>query len=172
MEGEGYFDVIRNPQAPFRISTKDATIEVLGTSFNVRAYSTQENVEVVVSDGTVALSAKDDPDNTLILDKGTTGIFNPTNNYLLKKNNSDPNFLSWKTRRIVFENDSLSWVLKTIGKVYDREIVLRDEDIGHCSLTVTFEDQTLESVLKVIESTLNIKIKDEEGTIIVTGDGC
>ena len=172
IEGEAYFNVIYNPDVPFRISTENAHIEVLGTSFNVTAYKKQENIEVVVSEGTVALSSKDNPDNRIILEKGARGILDPSNNYLLKKVNADRNYLAWKTRRIVFDNDSLSLVLETLEKVYDRTIELQDQRLGQCTLTVTFENQSLESVLNVIESTLNLETKEEENGITVTGDGC
>lgn len=172
VEGEAYFNVVHNPDVPFRISTENANIEVLGTSFNVTAYKLQENIEVVVSDGIVALSSKDNPENKIILEKGVRGILDPSNNYLIKKVNSDKNYLAWKTRRIVFNNDSLSLVLKTLEKVYDRNIKLQDQRLGQCTLTVTFENQSLESVLNVIESTLNIEWMEEKDGITVTGDGC
>jgi ferric-dicitrate binding protein FerR (iron transport regulator) len=172
IEGEAYFKVVHNPDAPFRIQTENANIEVLGTSFNVTAYKDQENIEVVVAEGTVALSSKDNPDNMIILEKGSRGMLDLSNNYLLKKANSDRNYLAWKTRRIVFDNDSLSLVLNTLEKVYDRNIILADQNLGHCTLTVTFENQTFESVLNVIESTLNIELKEEDNQIVVSGEGC
>ena len=172
IEGEAFFKVVHNPDAPFKISTSKASIEVLGTSFNVSAYKAQEKIEVVVTEGTVALSSKDNPDNKIILDKGAKGVFDPSNNYLVKKPNVDRNFLAWKTRKIVFDNDSLSMVLKTLEKVYDQNIILKGPNLGQCTLTVTFENQSLESVLNVIKSTLNIELKEERGTVIVTGEGC
>jgi ferric-dicitrate binding protein FerR (iron transport regulator) len=172
IEGEVFFKVVHNPDAPFKISTSKASIEVLGTSFNVSAYKAQEKIEVVVTEGMVALSSKDNPDNKIILDKGAKGVFDPSNNYLVKKPNVDRNFLAWKTRKIVFDNDSLSMVLKTLEKVYDQNIILQGPNLGQCTLTVTFENQSLESVLNVIKSTLNIELKEERGTVIVTGEGC
>jgi ferric-dicitrate binding protein FerR (iron transport regulator) len=172
IEGEAFFDVTKNPDVPFKISTGHAIIEVLGTSFNVSAYSTKEEVEVVVREGTVALSSKVNPNNRIILDSGVKGIYNHSNNYLLKKTNSDINFMAWKTGKIVFDNDSLIKVLNTIGRIYNKRIILDNTDLSQCTLTVTFEKQSLESVLNVIESTLNLELREEDETITVTGDGC
>jgi len=172
IEGEAFFDVTKNPDVPFMISTDQAVIEVLGTSFNVSAYNSNEEVEVVVTEGTVALSSLADPNNRIILNSGVKGIYNHSNNYLLKKTNSDINFLAWKTGKIVFENDSLTKVLNTIGRIYNKRIILDNKDLGQCTLTVTFEKQSLESVLNVIESTLNLELRAEDKTITVTGDGC
>ena len=78
----------------------------------------------------------------------------------------------WKTGKIIFDNDSLSKVLNTIGKIYNKRIILENKDLGKCTLTVTFEKQSLQSVLNVIESTLNLELEQEEESITVTGDGC
>jgi ferric-dicitrate binding protein FerR (iron transport regulator) len=172
IEGEAYFDVTRDAEAPFKILTGEALIEVLGTSFNVSAYSTNEEVEVVVTEGTVALSSSVNPDNRIILERGAKGIYNPSNKYLVRKTNSDINFMAWKTGKIIFDNDSLSKVMNTIGKIYNKRIILENKDLGACTLTVTFEKQTLESVLNVIESTLNLELEQKDETITVTGDGC
>lgn len=172
IEGEAFFDVTKNPEVPFKINTGEAVIEVLGTSFNVSAYNTYEEVEVVVTEGTVALSSLENPQNRIILNSGAKGIYNHSNNYLLKETNSDRNFLAWKTGKIVFENDSLSMVLNTISRIYNKRIILNNKDLGQCTLTVTFEKQSLESVLNVIESTLNLELIAEDETITVTGDGC
>ena len=172
IEGEAFFDVTRNPDAPFKITTPEAVIEVLGTSFNVSAYDTNEEVEVVVTEGTVALSSIVNPENRIILESGVKGIYNHSNNYLVKKTNSDINFMAWKTGKIIFENDSLSKVLNTIGKIYSKHIILENKDLGKCTLTVTFEKQSLESVLNVIESTLNVELEQEDEAITVSGDGC
>jgi ferric-dicitrate binding protein FerR (iron transport regulator) len=80
--------------------------------------------------------------------------------------------MAWKTGKIIFDNDSLSKVMNTIGKIYNKRIILENKDLGACTLTVTFEKQTLESVLNVIESTLNLELEQKDETITVTGDGC
>ena len=93
IEGEAYFNIVHNPDIPFRISTENANIEVIGTSFNVTAYKLQENIEVVVSDGVVALSSKDNPDNKIILEKGVRGILDPSVNAYFY-NTEAPGFFS------------------------------------------------------------------------------
>jgi len=172
IEGEAFFNVTENTESPFRIRTGDASIEVLGTSFNVSAYHVDENVEVVVKEGTVALSSINNPQNRIILEQGAKGIYNPSNNYLVRTPNSDRNFMAWKTRKIVFDNDSLPDVLNTLERIYGQKFVVGNQELGSCTLTVTFEDQTLKSVLKVIESTLFLEFNEDNGVITVSGEGC
>jgi ferric-dicitrate binding protein FerR (iron transport regulator) len=56
LEGEAYFDVTHNESLPFHVKTKDITVSVLGTRFNVSAYESDESVMTVLVEGKVALS--------------------------------------------------------------------------------------------------------------------
>ncbi|MBK8290115.1 MAG: FecR domain-containing protein [Flammeovirgaceae bacterium] len=73
IKGEAFFDVERNPEKTFVIEINKATVEVLGTSFNVRGYET-ENLEVVVQTGIVKLSAPERTKN-IILKAGERGVY-------------------------------------------------------------------------------------------------
>ena len=55
LQGEAYFDVTENPEAPFQISTTNTQITVLGTRFNVRARATEPQTTVTVESGKVRL---------------------------------------------------------------------------------------------------------------------
>ena len=54
--GEGYFEVAHNEQLPFRVSSKDLQVSVLGTKFNFRDYSTDAEAIVSLAEGKVALN--------------------------------------------------------------------------------------------------------------------
>lgn len=172
IEGEGYFEVVKNPQAPFIIKTERAIIEVVGTSFNVRAYEFEKMVEVAVSEGVVSLSPKKDPENKVILGEGKTGIYDHRDRSLNKMDIPDMNYLSWKTGKIVFDEDHLKNVIETLSRIYERKIILKDSSLGNCMLTATFEDQSLESVMNVISSTLSLNLTIEGNTFILSGNGC
>jgi len=58
LEGEAFFDVVHNPNSPFVIYAGDSKTEVLGTAFNIRAYSEEAQVELNVVRGKVAFSEK------------------------------------------------------------------------------------------------------------------
>lgn len=57
LEGEAYFEVTKDPHHPFHVNAKDrVTIEVLGTSFNVRSYPDENKVETVLEEGSIRMS--------------------------------------------------------------------------------------------------------------------
>ena len=58
LEGEGYFEVKRNEEIPFEISTKELGLTVLGTKFNFRNYADDEEAVVKLLEGEVRLKNK------------------------------------------------------------------------------------------------------------------
>jgi transmembrane sensor len=85
-EGDGFFEIAKNPAKPFIIKAKEAEIKVLGTSFNVNTKKGEDRVEVLVETGKVKLTNVKDK-KYRILEPGDLGKLN--NNELSKKKNSD-----------------------------------------------------------------------------------
>lgn len=55
-EGEAFFEVKHNRRKPFRVQTIPIQVQVLGTSFNIKAYHALPKVKVTVSTGRVGVS--------------------------------------------------------------------------------------------------------------------
>ena len=166
IKGEAFFEVQPDPSRPFIIHAGDATIKVLGTSFNVNAYPDNEQVEVVVETGKVQVSkskAVMKGQDKVILDPGDKGLFLNAGGKLLKSRNDNPNFLSWKTRNFIFNKVALNEVIRQLNHVYRVQIRTEDPELDHLLLTARFEDRSLDFILQVIALThhLNIKKGDE-----------
>ncbi len=76
LTGEAWFDVARDSTRPFVIDAGRAMVEVLGTSFNVNAYKENPSIEITVESGVVAVSAKQDLEEQIILRAGNSGSYN------------------------------------------------------------------------------------------------
>lgn len=172
LEGEAYFKVVKNPDKPFIIYVNDIEVKVLGTSFNVKAYKDQSNVEVTVAEGTVSVYQKSVNNKPVIITKGQQAVYTPNNQMIEKKENANQNFIAWKTRTIIFENDNLSYIVQTLQSVYRQEFVIENAQLKNCTLTSSFENKDLKSVLKILESTLEISFEEKDGKIIIKGKGC
>jgi ferric-dicitrate binding protein FerR (iron transport regulator) len=171
LQGEAYFDVARDTLRPFVVEAGSTVIEVLGTSFNVRAYAETETVEVTVNSGLVAMGAKRGSDKQLILNPGNSGIYDKAKRSLNLISKADPNALAWKTRELVFSETSLAEVASVISHVYQVQLRVADS-IASCPLTVSFSQQELSAVLNVIVNTLDLSMEREEGVIVLKGEGC
>jgi ferric-dicitrate binding protein FerR (iron transport regulator) len=171
LEGEAFFDVEANTHKPFIILTEKTTVQVVGTSFNVSAYDSSQSVEVIVETGIVSLQPKTG-DQKLQLVAGQKGIYSKSKGELTRTDNDDINFRSWNTQHIVFVENDLRSVIETLKRTYNADIRISTDIPASCSVTVTFDNQTLESVLRVLESTLNLKYTIVGNKVEITEAGC
>jgi len=169
LSGEAFFDVTKDKEKPFIISTQKAQVQVLGTSFNVRAYEESELLEVVVTTGVVKFS-KNNSAEAVTLKAGDKGVLR--SDQLINKVNEDVNFLAWKTRKLIFEEESLASVIETLNRTYQINIST-GIDIPECAeVTVTFDQQTIEAILNVLKTTLDLEYKTDGDKIEITAVGC
>ncbi|MBE9518348.1 MAG: FecR domain-containing protein [Bacteroidetes bacterium] len=172
LSGEAWFDVARDSTMPFVIDAGAALVEVLGTSFNVNAYKDNPTVEINVESGLVALSGKEDMKDLIVMKAGSGGSYNKNQRELKLIPASDPNSISWKTRELFFDASTLREVAELLNKVYDTHIVIMNEELASCPITVTFRDQTLDAILNVLELTLDLQLTREGDEIRLDGEGC
>jgi transmembrane sensor len=169
--GEAFFNIKRDSLNPFKIEVNKTSIEVLGTSFNVRAYDYLKEVEVIVKTGVVKLSVPKQKKEVKLI-AGQKGTYAKTNESLTATVNDDINFLSWNTQKIVFIENDLRTVIETLNKTYQVNIVMTADIPATCEVTVSFDHQTLEAVLNVLERTLNLTYTIKGNNIEITSAGC
>lgn len=153
LQGEAFFDVVRDVDRPFIIKTATTTTEVLGTSFSVNPVG--ENAIVTVVSGTVSFKGTDEAEN-VILTKGEQGNYEHTSKTISESVNEDLNFLSWKTGKLSFDDAEISRVVLDLERHYDVSIILENHNIS--GLSASFERQQLDEVLSIISATLDIQI--------------
>ena len=172
LSGEAWFDVARDSTRPFVIDAGAALVEVLGTSFNVNAYKENPVVEITVESGLVALSAKADQKDLIVMKAGSGGTYHKEQKELRLVASTDPNNISWKTRDLYFDGSSLGEVTDLLNRVYGANMVISNPGLTSCEITVTFKDQSLEAILKVLEMTLDLEIYRSGDEIRLDGKGC
>jgi transmembrane sensor len=172
LKGEAYFKVAHDKTKPFIVESGDARIEVLGTEFNVNTNASSGSMEVVLTAGKVSVYYKAKPQNTVLLMPGEKAELITAQNQIRKFANSDPNYMSWKTKVLLFDNETLAQVIITLQHVYQTPIKLADPQLTECRVTASFNDQSLQSVLEVIKETLNLKIELKGEIIEVKGKSC
>ena len=161
--GEAYFDVIKGQDLPFVIRTSKSTIQVVGTSFNIRDDSC--SVTVTVISGKVWLYETGNMRNQVKLVKNEMASFEYTTRKIIYGQNSDLNFLSWKTGRFEFIKTPTVDVLNTIATYFNKKLIIRIP--VRDSITGVFENQPLDEILKEIELTSSLKIDNQQDYIIV-----
>ena len=172
LTGEAYFEVTHDNSRPFVINIGKVRVEVLGTSFYVNTRAKNEKVEVVLASGKVAVYYDFDSQNKEILSPGDKAEISTGNEQIHISPNDDPNFISWKTGKLVFANDPLEKIVGVLNHTYNAKIRMKNNSIAQCRITATFEDQTLKSVLKVICATLNLQMTQNGTWTELSGTNC
>lgn len=172
LEGTAYFEVTPDKTKPFIVETENITVKVLGTSFLVKNSASQNKTEVIVKTGRVLVYLSDNESDSVVLHAGERTSFDSQTNQLNKSENTDENFLSWKTKILNFNNKSLSEVVATLNDVYQSNITISNEELKHCTVTVGFDHQSIESVLTVLKGLVDITITKKGNKITISGKGC
>jgi ferric-dicitrate binding protein FerR (iron transport regulator) len=167
LEGEGYFEVKGNAGWPFSIQTELIYIRVLGTSFNVNAYKSNEEVEVIVKSGEVAVTRHGEVPKTVILKPGNKAIYYKTREDLVFSAEIDRNYLSWKTKNFIFEDATLREVAESLNKVYGSVITIPSDSLKNARITTSFRDQSLDAILNVLSATLDLEVRELNGSILL-----
>ena len=169
LDGDAYFDIERDEKSPFIIQTQNIEIEVLGTSFYVDSRKDEEEIQVIVESGSVAVRSGSDE---TILKPNEKAIFKKQTQELVKSVNDDPNYLSVKTNTLDFSNSSIEEVVFALNRLFNADISIEIADTTSCKITTTFKNKPLDFIVTVIEQTLGIQAVGEGKSVILSGSKC
>lgn len=163
LEGEAYFDVQSNPKKPFVVTTEKIKVAALGTTFNVNAYEEDETSRVTLESGVVELFEAEDQNLQRALSTLDTG-FQFT--YFKDLDSHDTlevdvnKIIAWKEGKLIFRKDPMAKVVDRLNRWYNVEIVIEDKKLETYAFVATFQDETLDEVLKLLKLSSPIKIRE------------
>jgi len=163
LSGEAFFQVKHDSLHPFEIVTRAAIVRVLGTSFNVKTITRSNETEVLVSEGKVSLTPVNSSVQSVILPSGSYAKANPGSVVERKDKFVRTNYLSWKTRILVFRDTPLDSALADIEQCYGITFDHAGTDISGYKLTARYVDEQLPDVLAVLQATLGLSIEFSGG---------
>ena len=167
LNGEGYFDVTKNESKPFIVNTSGLDVKVYGTSFNVSAYDEYDSMEVALVEGKVSLVQGDKGNRKeyMVLNPNDVVECNISEKRLSRISDSKMSkYTAWKDGQMVFYGDPIEKVVSRLEKWYNVDIEIKDKDLQDYRFTATFNDETLEQVLKLLSlsSPMEYKIVPSE----------
>lgn len=163
--GEAFIEVNHSIDTMLLVRADETFIRDIGTSFNVKAYPENNIVEVFVENGKVAFYTKEH--KGIIVNAGETGVYDKTSKIFNIVTYSDPNVIAYKTRNLVFRNSSLQEVVKILNDVYPDKVILDNQNLADYKISVTFNNEPLDSITEIIGETLGIQVrKDSTGFVL------
>ena len=169
--GEAYFDVSDskiNNGSEFSVITKSQVIRVLGTQFNIKAYSEDKFIattlvegKIKVRSGTSELNMKPNQQSLVELNK---------NNIQISEVGIQTQ-IAWINGLFSFEEESLESIILTLSRWYNFEYVFEEEKSKNYLFTGTLErTKSIKDILSLIEKTSSsneIKFKINNNKITV-----
>lgn len=161
--GEAYLEVAKNPKMPFRVELdKGSTVDVLGTTFNVNAYTNEESVNTTLIDGAVEVSANGRKQRLAPGQQART-----TENDIKVVAANIEQVIAWKNGLFDFTGKDIKMVLREIARWYDLDLVYEVEPVAGEIAGKMQMNLALPQVMKIL-SGLDIHYKTEGRKLIIT----
>lgn len=172
LQGEAFFQIRRMEHSPFRIESGAAMTEVLGTSFNVRAYPEEEKVELTVVTGQVAFSRAGAPKTRLLVEAGASAVLDEKQETELQAEEKISNAESWHTGKLLFEDATLEMVRLSFERFYGIRLEVDDPAIWNCHFTGSFDKAPAAELAHTIAFSLNLELQQSDSVFTLSGKGC
>ena len=148
LHGEAYFDVVHDTTRPFEVRVASAVVRDVGTTFAVHDDSAR--VRVVVTSGSVRLRAAADTTREALLGAGDMGVLQADGLLTTERGIATAPYLSWMKGSLVFRDASLSEVSRDLRRWYGVVLRVDDSTLARRHLTMRFDGDPIDRVLRVI----------------------
>jgi transmembrane sensor len=189
LTGEGFFDVVKNPDRPFIIHTSKMDVRVLGTRFNVKAYENGSTTETSLIRGSVEVFLKSRPKEKYLLKPNEKLVFQNNPGYKAEKTKTPGKLkespeveikeltyikgsnvdieTSWVNNILSFEDESFLDVSRKMERWYAVTFDFKNKKWEKQFLSGSFENETLEQAMAALKYSngFDYRIKDNVITI-------
>lgn len=156
LKGEGYFEVSKNPEKPFRVVVDDMIVKVLGTSFNINAYKDQGNILTTLVSGKVDI--QDMSGKSLVVMSPNQQVDFRHGKISSVQEVDITRFVSWIDGKFYFNDMTLENIMSQLQRWYDIEVFFVDEELKSYPFTgVIRRDFTAGQIFEIIEKTTRVK---------------
>lgn len=172
LEGEAYFEVVKDIHKPFVVKSKDFSTVVLGTSFNVKAYADECIVQIAVLTGKVkvqkpAINEVEANFTEVYLEPMELLNYDYAQDELVKKTFDYHKIMSWKDNVLYFKDADFGEIVASISKWYGKDFEIKKYISGSKDFSARYENQSLDMVLEGICFAFGCKYKIQGNTVII-----
>lgn len=165
LEGEGYFDVMKNPKIPFYVETDQMKVRVLGTQFDMKNYPGRSSMETTLLSGKVEVFFNDSTD-IILQPNQKISINKETGKHAIEEFDAQ-NQVLWTNEQLVLSNKKLSEVLQSIGFWYGCNVTPEGAIDLNQRLSLTIRRESKEEILELLSLIAPIKYEIGMEKIIV-----
>lgn len=165
LSGEAWFEVVRDTTRPFIVRAGDMNVRVLGTTFNVRAYSGDPHPRTTLVSGSVVLEGENV--ETVKLAPLQTGLLDRAHARFDVRDVAEDEAVPWIEGKMVFKDTPLQRVMEDLERKYNVDMEAESDEMKDFLFTGTFDRFSMDEVLRVLEISSGIRFREKQGKIIL-----
>lgn len=152
LEGEGYFEVSKNKELPFHVTSDDIKVEVLGTKFNVRNYPEDTLIKVALMEGSVALL---NPQGKTTLKPGQIAHYDKKNKTTRVKTDGVKNANAWINGHLYFDEENMETIARALERAFDVDITINGDTLKKMIFYGDFviESNNINEIMNIMAAT-------------------
>jgi len=162
--GEAYFEIAKDARRPFLVHYKDMTVQVLGTSFNVNAYTDEQTVATTLLDGSVKVLRGND--HTLLA-PGQQVQLSSAGMKVLSDINTDE-IVAWKDNEFYFRKADIRGIMRQLARWYNIKVDYEGQNITERFYARIPRSVPLSEILKALSLTGKVHFRTGERTVTVS----
>lgn len=197
LDGEGCFDVAKNKELPFEVYSGNVKIRVLGTKFNMKSYSEDEDTKVTLIEGSLNVSTYSNINIEKTITPNQQVVINKQSNKLTIKNVNAFNYALWTENKkeevvtktvthdkklpkmvvpnttlrniLFFDEEPLNQIIRDLERAFNVSIELKEENMGTEKFYADFRnDETIYDILKIITMNNDLRYEIKDNKIIIS----
>ncbi len=184
LEGEAYFDIVKDESRPFIVHTSNMNIKVLGTVFNVRAYNDENNTQASLIKGSIEVTLTKDKSKIIRLKPYEKIILRNNVHKKVQSKNADETAILitnikrleadssvvetlWIENKLAFREESLENIILLLKHWYNVEIIIADASLKNNLYSGTFKEDNINDVMNALSLTGDFSYSKKNDTIFL-----
>lgn len=174
LKGEAFFDVVENKRKPFIVKTDQVDMTVLGTTFNVNAYSEKPAIQITLETGKIKVETNQATgiSRSVEINPGQQIRFVRATREMHKSNVELKDYLSWKEGTIILDAHTIEETARILERWYNVSFEFQEADLKYCRISGEFKSDNLKNILSNIEFLTNLDFVLEGRKVTVKGNPC
>lgn len=167
LTGEANFTVKKDKEHPFIVSTSYLKVQVLGTKFNVQAYSESDKITTTLENGAVKVDKIAGGEDSFFLSPNEQLEYNCKTGVFEKRKINAANYSGWTKGELNFINQPLKEILATIQRKYVVDFVINPRLFTSDLYTIKFRQHAdINTIMKVLTMTVSGLAYEIDGNTI------
>jgi len=170
LKGEAYFSVTKNESHPFIVNADEVNIRVLGTEFNVSAYSEDKQINTVLVKGAVSVYNKEEsynPEAVINLKSGFKASWEKNRNQATVEKVDTGIYTAWRKGSLILKEVAFNDILKKLERQYDVTFINNNPSLGNRNFTARFDIEDIYLVMENLSQYASFSYEFNENQIII-----